>query len=135
MPRFQDPVREAAQAREALRCLAHSTRAIDDPRQIYSVLGSLSAGGSSLEQSLPQLAAFHDGAAQTRTWTTDVDVASRAAAHKVSWELHRAGEELRQVSAPLEHAHEVAASIAYVRQDSALAAATPPTTRNPGVSL
>lgn len=41
MPTFENPAADADEVQTALRALAHTTRSIDDPRQIYSVLGSL----------------------------------------------------------------------------------------------
>ncbi len=117
MPSFNDPAADAVEAQEALRGLAHATRSVDDPRQIYSVLGSLSAAAASLEQSLHQLAAFHDGPAHKRAWEAGDVRTSRAAAHQVSWELHRAGEILHQVAASLDRAHEVEATIANEHRD------------------
>ncbi len=38
MPTFQDPAADAAEARQALRGLAHATGTINDPREIYAVL-------------------------------------------------------------------------------------------------
>ena len=61
MPTFENPAADADEVQTALRALAHATRSIDDPRQIYSVLGSLTSAVASLSQSLHQLAAFHDG--------------------------------------------------------------------------
>jgi len=54
MPTFENPSADAAEAQQALRGLAHATRLIDDPRQIYSILGSLSTAAASLAQSLHQ---------------------------------------------------------------------------------
>lgn len=119
MPTFNNPAADAAEAQQALRGLAHATRSIDDPRQVYSVLGSLSAAAASLEQALHQLGAFHDGPARKRAWVTGDDRAGRAASHQVSWELHRAGEILRQVATSLDHAHEVEATITYEHRDFA----------------
>lgn len=135
MPTFNDPAADAAEAQQALRGLAHATRSIDDPRHIYSVLGSLSAAAASLEQSLHQLAAHHDGPARKRAWVTGDDRAGQAASHQVSWELHRAGEILRQVAASLDHAHAVEASIAYDRRDFPLIPGRPRTTPNRGLTL
>ena len=56
MPTFTNPNGDAEEAREALRGLAHATRSIDDPTDIYPVLGSLTNGLASLAQSLHQLA-------------------------------------------------------------------------------
>jgi hypothetical protein len=43
MPTFENPAADADEVQTALRALAHATRSIDDPRQIYSVLGSLTS--------------------------------------------------------------------------------------------
>lgn len=59
MPTFTDPVRDAAEASNALRGLAHATRAFDDPAQTYPVIGDLLAGVRSLRQVVDQLAAAH----------------------------------------------------------------------------
>ena len=66
MPTFENPAADADEVQTALRALAHATRSIDDPRQIYSVLGSLTSAVASLSQSLHQIAAFHDGRAPER---------------------------------------------------------------------
>ena len=135
MPTFNDPIADAAEAQQALRGLAHATRSIDDPRQLYPVLRSLSAATLSLSQSLHQLAAFHDVPAQKRARVTGDDRAERAAPHQVSWELHRTGEILRQVAASLDRAHEVEASIAYNTNADPLMRQPPRPTPNQGLSL
>ena len=118
MPTFNDPAADAAEARQALRGLAHATRSIDDPREIYSVLGSLSTAAASLSQSLHQIASSHEGPAQNTASVSDDSRAGRAAAYQVSWELHRAGEILRQVAQSIEHAHEAEATITYHHRNS-----------------
>ena len=125
MPTFNDPAADAEEAQQALRGLAHATRSIDDPTQIYPVLRSLSAAAASLEQTLHQLARFHDGPARKRTWVSGDDRAARAASHQISWRLHRAGEILRQVAVSLDHAHEAEASIAYDSRDLPLVTESP----------
>ena len=135
MPTFEDPTADAAEAQQALRGLAHATRSIDDPTQIYAVLGSLSAAAASFEQSLHQLAQFHDGPVRKRAWVTSHDSAGRAASHQVSWELHRAGEILRQVASTIDHAHEVQASIAYDQRDFPGPPDPPRSTPSRGLSL
>lgn len=60
MPTFDDPVVDADEAAEALRGLAHASRMFTDPGDTYRVLGSLSAALASLQQSLDQIAAWHD---------------------------------------------------------------------------
>ena len=135
MPTFNDPAADAAEAQQALRGLAHATRDIDDPRQIYPVLGSLSAVAGSLGQSLHQLAAFHDRPVPQRMRVTEEDRTGRAAEHQVSWGLHRAGEILRQVSAALDHAHEIEALISYDRRDAAFVPEPPRSTPIQGLAL
>ena len=135
MPTFDDPAADAAKAQRSLRGLAHAMRSIDDPRQVYSVLGSLSQAASSLEQSLHQLAEFHDGPARKRAWVTGDERAGRAASHQISWELHRAGEILRQVASAIDHAHEVEATIAYDHRDFPLIPEPQGSTPSCGLSL
>ena len=60
MPSFDNPAVDAEEAAEALRGLAHASRAISDPGDTYRVLGSLSAALASLQQSPEQLADWHD---------------------------------------------------------------------------
>ena len=113
MPTFEDSAADAAEAQLALRGLAHATRSIGDPGELYSVLGSLSGVARSLEQSLHQLAAFHDGAKGPRAVVNDSRREGRAAGYQVAWELHRAGEIVRQLGRIIDHAHEVEATIGY----------------------
>jgi len=48
MPTFEDSAADSAEAQQALLGLAHATRRIVDPTQIYEVLGSLSQAAASL---------------------------------------------------------------------------------------
>ena len=90
MPTFEKPSVDADEAAAALRGLAHATRALDDPAQLYSILGSLSQGLASLEQVLHQLGQFHEGPARQRGWMSGDPQAGRAASYQEAWELHRA---------------------------------------------
>jgi hypothetical protein len=117
MPTFEDAAGDAAEVQQALRGLANATRSIDDPRQIYSVLGSLTSAVASLGQALHQIASFHDGPVRKTAWVSGDSHAGRAAAYQVSWELHRSGEFLRQVAESIAHAHEAEATIAYDHRD------------------
>lgn len=134
MPTFQSPAADADEAREALRGLAHATRSIDDPRDFYSVLGSLTLAVASLSQSLHQLAAFHDRES-TGVWVGDDPRAERAATFQVSWELHRAGEILRHVSESIESAHGAQSRITYVHRDFPAGAESPGRSNGHGLSL
>ncbi|MFL6108029.1 MAG: hypothetical protein ACJ716_01595 [Marmoricola sp.] len=113
MPTFENPAADADEVQAVLRALAHATRSIDDPRDIYSVLGSLTAALGSLSQSLHQLARFHDGANSSAKWATEDTPTARSAAYRVSWDLHRAGEMVRQVGEVVENAHEAEAILRY----------------------
>ena len=117
MPTFQNPAADANEVQEALRALAHATQSIDDPRQIYSVLGSLTSAVASMSQAMHQLAAFHDDPSRKNTWVVADSRDKRAAAHQVSWELHRAGEILHHVADSVGHAHNAEAQITYVHRD------------------
>jgi type II secretory pathway component PulJ len=117
MPTFEESTADAAEAQLALRGLAHATRSIKDPAELYSVLGSLSGALRSLEQSLHQLAALHDGAKRPRAVVNDSRREGQAAGYQVAWELHRAGEIVRQVGRAIDHAHEIEAGIGYELAD------------------
>lgn len=115
MATFENPAADADEVQTALRALAHATRSIDDPREIYSVLGSLSSAVASLSQSLHQIAQYHDGRHLNAQWTPTDSPRARSAAYRVSWDLHRAGEMLRQVGDVIGNAHEAEAMLAYHR--------------------
>lgn len=135
MPTFENPAADADEVQTALRALAHATRSIEDPRQIYSVLGSLTAAVASLSQSLHQLGSFHDDAAKQGVWAAGDSRAGRAATHQVSWELHRAGEILYQVSESIAAAHNAESRITYVHRDFAALAETPHPSAGHGLTL
>ena len=135
MPTFEDPAADADEVQTALRALAHATRSIDDPRQIYSVLGSLTSAVASLSQSLHQLASFHDAPSQRSTWAVSDSRTGRAAAYKVSWELHRSAEILHQVSESIGHAHGAEAAITYDNRDFPVLADAPHRTVDHGPGL
>lgn len=135
MPTFNNPTADAVEAREAIRGLAHATRSMKDPTEIYSVLGSLSQGLASLEQALHQLGDFHDGPVRKRAWMTGDPRAGRAASSQVAWELHRAAEVVHQVAAGLDRAHEIEATIAYDVNEFPSLTAERHLSSQPGLSL
>src|SRR3546814_5493367 len=59
MPTFYDPGADATEASEALRGLAQATRTVENPQDLYGVLGDLLSGVRSLKQVLDQIAAAH----------------------------------------------------------------------------
>lgn len=135
MPTFENPAADADEVQNALRALAHATRAIDDPRQIYSMLGSLTSAAASLSQSLHQLASFHDGEGKKGVWVAGDSRAGRAAAYQVSWELHRAGEIVHQVSESIASAHNAESRITYTHRDFPAFADVPNRSADHGLSL
>lgn len=135
MATFDRPGAHADEAREALRQLAHATRDLDDPTEIYSVLGELTNGLASLAQSLHQIGNFHEGPARKRAWITGDARTGRAASYQVAWELHRAAEMVHQVAAGIDRAHEVEATITYDVRDFPALAPVPRTAPTSGLSL
>jgi hypothetical protein len=135
MPAFDRPRTHADEAREALRLLAHATRNVEDPTEIYPVLGELSHGLASLAQSLHQIADFHEGPARQRAWVTGDAWTGRAASYQVAWELHRAAQMVHQVAAGIDRAHEIEATIAYDISDLVDPDPAPRPTRESGLSL
>ena len=113
MPTYNDPIAGADELREAARGFAHATRSSSDSAELYPVLGALSSSLESMSQSLHRLGGLHD---QTPTSRASVDgdrQAGRASSYRVSWELHRAAEMLRQVAECVDRAHEIEATITY----------------------
>jgi hypothetical protein len=135
MPTFEDPAADADEVQQALRGLAHATRSIDDPRQIYPLLGSLTSAVASLSQALHQIASIHDGPARKTAWMSGDSRTGRAAAYQVSWELHRSGEMLRHVAESIGHAHEAEATIAYDHRDFPGSTDAPRPSANHGLRL
>ena len=135
MPTFTNPNDDAEEAREALRGLAHATRSIDDPTDVYPVLGSLTNGLVSLAQVLHQLGDFHDGPALKRTWMANDARTGRSASYRVSWELHRAAEMLHQVAGTVDRAHEAEATIAHDSTDVPTARPTDRLSLDHGIGL
>ncbi|WP_110240169.1 hypothetical protein [Nocardioides gilvus] len=125
----------ADKARQALRQLAHGTRHIEDPTQIYAILGDLSNGLVSFAQSLHQIAAFHDAPGRGHVQLAGDARAGRATSYQVAWELHRAAEMLAQGAKALDKAHELEATITYDLREADLSIETPRTQRGRGLSL
>lgn len=113
MPTYEDPAADADEVQAALRALAHATRSINDPRQVYAVRGSLTASVTSLRQSLHQLAEVHDSPRSESGWTVGTSRATRSAIDQVSWELHRSAEILGQVLDSIGQAQSAEATITY----------------------
>lgn len=131
MPTFANPATDAAEAEQALRGLAHATRRIEDPSQIYGVLGSLSQATASLSQALHQLASHHDKH-EARADATIIDPKQTGAAYRVSWDLHCAAEMLTAIQKSIDSAHQSEATIVY---QSPVSASRSPGRDHDGLSL
>jgi hypothetical protein len=57
---FSNPAVDATDAARALRALAHETRTIESPTQVYQTIGALSEALYALGQSLDQIADWHE---------------------------------------------------------------------------
>lgn len=110
----------AAQARESLRHLAHSSRRIEDPGELYDLLGDISLALSSMAQSLHQVARVHDNLEPGRARVAESAVSGKATSYAISWEVHRSAEMLTQVAKSVDKACQNEARIAYAPPDPAL---------------
>jgi hypothetical protein len=135
MPTFESRTASAAEAREALRGLAHATQTLDDPRDLYAMLGDLSLAAASLGQVLHQLGRLHDAQQSESRWVSEGSRAGRAATYQVSWDLHRAGEMLRQVTRCIDEAHQAEGTVVYHHRDFPAFAETARPGRDQGLGL
>lgn len=80
MPTFEDPAKDADELGEAARGLAYATRRIPKPDDTYRVLGSMHSALTSVQQSLRQLADWH----QQHSPFAATDDGDRAAGQEVA---------------------------------------------------
>lgn len=104
----ETPSTIADQGFETLRTLAQNTRSIDEPTEVYAVLGSLRRCLSAIEQTLHQVGTFHDNHGELV-----LSASGRGTSYQVSWELHRAAMILHQAAAGIDRAHQAEAAIVY----------------------
>ncbi|WP_167131792.1 hypothetical protein [Paramicrobacterium chengjingii] len=111
MPTFTDPTRDANDAYEALRGLAHATRSLDTPAHTYPVIGDLLGGVRAMRQVLDQLADTHLRHQHQVTDDTHNHAAGSAAALAAADELHQAATFIDQaeehLSAALTHSGQI----------------------------
>ncbi|MDQ7991096.1 MAG: hypothetical protein REI45_00275 [Propionicimonas sp.] len=113
MPTFDDPRKDADEAFQALRGLAHASRAFTDPADTYPVIGDLLGGVRSLRQVVDQLAAAHithRGRAHDDAGNQTAGATSALAAAD---ELHQAGTLLDAVEERLNAASQHSGRIAW----------------------
>lgn len=131
MPTFKSPTSHADEAQVALRALAHATRQIDDPTEIYTTLGALSQAVASLSQSLHQIGSIHDRRIRAATGSLG-DPVQAGMTYRASWNLHKAAEMLTAVGKAIDGAHQAEATMVYRPHDLG---PQPPTSRADGLSL
>lgn len=113
MPTFDDPRKDATEAYEALRGLAHSSRVFTDPADTYSVIGDLLGGARSLRQVLDQLATAHITHEARAHDDAGSQPAGATAAFAAGGALQEAGALLGQVEALLDEASQQSGRIAW----------------------
>ncbi len=113
MPTFDNLAVDAEEAAEALRGLAHASRVISDPGDTYRMLGSLSAALASLQQSLDQLADWHDRNTDRASDDSGDRQAGRRDALAASAYLRDAAGRVRQAHGALNEAFNHTGQIAW----------------------
>jgi hypothetical protein len=93
MPTFHDISKDSEEARQAMRALAHQTREIRAPGEMYYLLGTLNSTVRMLQQVLEQVANAHRGHA---------DQAFTDAGEHVPGNAIAAAQDVRQAAAALE---------------------------------
>lgn len=117
MPTFTDPARDANEAYEALRGLAHASRTFEDPSDTYAVIGELLGGLRSLRQVLDQLAAAHLSRQHHVTDESREHSGGSAEALAAADELHQAGTLIDQADDRLSAAMTHSGRIVWNPQD------------------
>lgn len=84
MPTFEDPKRDADELAETARTLAYATRVIDAPADTYEVLGALHLSFTRLQQSLTQLAAWHQAHREDAAWLSAAAAAAGQAGETIA---------------------------------------------------
>ncbi|SER92722.1 hypothetical protein SAMN05443377_11920 [Propionibacterium cyclohexanicum] len=112
MPTFDDPRKDAAEAFEALRGLAHASRSFADPADTYAVTGDLLGGVRSLRQVVDQLAAAHIAHRGRAYDDAGSQAAGATSAFAAADELHQAGTLLDAVEERLNAASQHSGRIA-----------------------
>lgn len=113
MPTFDDPRKDADEAFEALRGLAHATRVFTEPADTYAVTGDLLGGVRSLRQVVDQLAAAHITHRSRAHDDAGNQAAGATSALAAADELHQAGTLLDAVEERLNAASQHSGRIAW----------------------
>lgn len=113
MPTFDDAPADATEMSEAMRGLAHATRHIDQPEQMYQILGDLLGSVRSLEQILGQLATAHDALSDRATDDAGDGPAGRSDAAATATALRTAASLISQAERRLDAGMGAAGRIAW----------------------
>lgn len=113
MPSFEDPQADAEEMRQAARGLAHATRSINNPDDLYDVFGSVTYTFAALAQALNQIAAWHHTHADQAAHDNGDRAAGRADALEVTHRLRAATERLDGVIDEVMAAHSINGCIAW----------------------
>lgn len=130
---IDDPDAQAEAARRALHALAGATERMNDRHELGAVLASLSAATASLSESLHQLATARDHSRGREARPRSRN--SQLSQYPMSWELHRAGEILHQVSTLLQHARDAAAHDALPQPQVTQSVSSPSHSNHSNVAL
>lgn len=129
MPTYNDAVADALEAAEAVRALAHASRDLESPDAAYRVLGATSAMLWSLQQSLDQIASWHERNSN-RAFTIDAPPpAGKQTAHQAADDLRFAALSAARAGAHVDKAWNRHGRITWTpdpnRRASATTTATP----------
>lgn len=113
MPTFHDPLADAAEAREALRALAHASRSFEDPADTYAVTGDLLGALRSLAQVLDQVAAAHSRNASRAHTDNGHHEAGVEQAHLAAAALRQSASLVRRAEPTLDQASQHSSRIAW----------------------
>lgn len=114
-PECHDVCVAAAAAREALSALAHATSIVEDPREIYDILGDLSAAATALCASLHDLSGEDDRPTRYTPLLNGSDRDGRATEFRVSPALRRAGDFFATAAGAIDDARDVVEQLTYVQ--------------------
>lgn len=117
MPTFTDPARDASEAYEALRGLAHASRTFENPSDTYQVIGDLLGGMRAMRQVLDQLANAHLSRQHHVTDDAHDHTAGAGAAVAAADELHQAATFIDQADDRLNAAFTHSGRIVWNPQD------------------
>lgn len=113
-PEFDDVCAATAAAREALCALAHVTGLVEDPREVYNILGDLSAAAISLSRTLGHLG-DRDRPTRYTPLLNCSEREGRSAEFQVSAALRRASDFFATARGAIDDAKEGVEQLTYVQ--------------------